>query len=63
MTVLKFPKRNRPPILQCSICKIHFCGFGNNPWPVNNGRCCDDCNALMVIPARIALIFSSRKPK
>lgn len=29
---------------------------GNNAWPINDGRCCDDCNANVVIRARIAMI-------
>jgi len=29
-------------------------GMGNNPWPLaKEGRCCDDCNADYVLPARI----------
>ena len=27
--------------------------FGNNAEPVNDGRCCSDCNSTVVIPARI----------
>ena len=27
---------------------------GNNAYPINDGRCCDDCNAKYVIPARKA---------
>lgn len=30
--------------------------FGNNPWPVSKKeeeRCCDICNIIKVIPARI----------
>ena len=28
-------------------------GLGNNPWPLaEEGRCCDDCNAKWVAPAR-----------
>ncbi len=50
--------------VRCSICKgnikplrdedgevvwIH----GNNAQPVNDGRCCDDCNWNVVIPERL----------
>ena len=28
---------------------------GNNAEPVNSGRCCDDCNWKVVIPARLQL--------
>ena len=37
----------------CSICKKEFTGGSNNAQPVNPGRCCDDCNQRLVIPARI----------
>lgn len=30
--------------------------FGNNAYPINNGRCCDKCNDKFVIPARMMLI-------
>lgn len=40
----------------CSICgKIIVGEFGNNAQPVNNGRCCNNCNYSIVIPARIRL--------
>ena len=41
-------------MINCSICnnKIND-RFGNNAEPVNNGRCCNDCNSTVVIPARI----------
>ena len=40
--------------MNCSICnnKIND-EFGNNAEPINNGRCCNDCNSTVVIPARI----------
>lgn len=37
----------------CSICGKSYEGYGNNAQPVNNGRCCDKCNATVVIPRRI----------
>ena len=34
---------------RCVLCKDIFGGFGNNPWPLaEKGRCCDDCNLLVV---------------
>lgn len=45
--------------LICSICdepirpNWHGWAGGNNAEPLNSGRCCDDCNAMVVIPARI----------
>ena len=41
---------------KCCICGKEFVGWGNNPYPVNkdeDARCCDDCNAMYVIPARL----------
>ena len=37
----------------CSICGQPYTGHGNNAAPVNQGRCCDCCNATVVIPVRI----------
>jgi hypothetical protein len=30
--------------------------WGNNALPIKEGRCCDDCNMNVVLPARIALM-------
>lgn len=38
---------------KCSICGKKNEGYGNNARPVNDGKCCDYCNANVVIPARI----------
>ena len=40
----------------CSICRQPFIGFGNNPAPINDGVCCDECNGTVVIPARFAVL-------
>ena len=45
----------------CSICKKEYFGWGNNAQPVNDGRCCDDCNTTAVIPARLALFFADKE--
>lgn len=37
-------------------------GYGNNAWPINNGRCCNDCNTLLVIPARLAQLSQKDTP-
>ena len=38
----------------CCICGGNYTHWGNNPSPVKEtGRCCDTCNTLEVIPARI----------
>jgi hypothetical protein len=44
--------------MKCSICKKEieikpYWSEGNNAQPINNGRCCDDCNMNVVIPARL----------
>lgn len=41
---------------KCSICKKEYAGFGNNAEPVNKGKCCDNCNASVVIPVRMGAI-------
>ena len=38
----------------CCICGKEFTGFGNNPDPVcKEGRCCDECNATVVVTTRL----------
>ena len=50
-------KTNKIPA--CSICggPLHEPGAqwkgGNNAAPVNDGRCCNDCNATVVVPRRL----------
>lgn len=43
-------------IFGCLIYKRSSKGFGtlvgNSAWPINGGRCRDDCDAHVVIPAR-----------
>ena len=37
----------------CCICGKEILGYGNNPYPLKKeGRCCDECN-LLVIQARM----------
>jgi hypothetical protein len=48
----------------CSICfnEIKPVGSwteGNNAEPVNMGRCCNDCDAAVVFPARMAMMMST----
>lgn len=39
---------------KCVLCGRLFIGWGNNPQPLaDNGKCCDICNTLKVIPQRI----------
>lgn len=37
----------------CSICGKNYEGYGNNAEPVNNGRCCNNCNTTIVVPRRM----------
>lgn len=41
----------------CCFCDQEFVGKGHNPDPVEQypKRCCEECNAMIVIPARITL--------
>ena len=46
--------------MKCCICNIEIqknllngWTSGNNAEPVKSGRCCDDCNAIAVIPVRM----------
>jgi hypothetical protein len=50
--------------MKCSICKEEidiqytpegkpFWTEGHNAEPINNGRCCTNCNETVVIPARM----------
>ena len=41
-------------IFNCSFCKKEIDGYGNNPEPLKKfaQRCCDKCNANIVIPVR-----------
>jgi len=32
----------------CSICGVVFKAWGNNAAPINDGRCCDECNGMVV---------------
>ena len=50
----------------CSICQLPIPARGtwtkgNSAWPVNDGRCCYDCDDNIVIPARINLIKRDEK--
>jgi hypothetical protein len=41
----------------CSICGGKYTGWGNNAQPINDGRCCYECNNNRVIPARLVRWF------
>jgi hypothetical protein len=33
----------------CSICNEDLDGFGHNAQPINDGKCCDECNNLVIL--------------
>ena len=45
----------------CVICgKKLINNKGNNPYPIcEHGSCCDECNVIYVIPARLRLIYDN----
>lgn len=51
--VTKLPVNPENEVHTCSICGSDYRGFGNNAMPINDGRCCDPCNGI-VIARRIA---------
>lgn len=52
----------RAKVQVCSICGYRYVGFGHNAQPVNDGRCCSDCNWMYVVPKRMALTFKASTP-
>lgn len=53
----------RDSVKSCCICGRHFRGYGNNPYPFvkDAGKvCCNDCNAMKVVPARLAELAGAR---
>ena len=59
---------SKKPKLICSICHqpivphpLTGWAHGNNAEPLNSGRCCDDCDAIHVIPERIRRIYAQPK--
>jgi hypothetical protein len=59
--IVRLKRKPDPQVQICSICKRGYTGLGNNAWPVNEARCCNDCNWTVVIPARFRLYFRTRK--
>lgn len=46
----------------CCLCKKKFFGWGNNPEPLEDGKkkCCDKCNMIKVILARLRNLTGQR---
>jgi len=42
-----------PGASECCICGKPYGGHGHNADPIKHGRCCNRCNDVHVIPARI----------
>ena len=39
---------------KCVLCDDNILGYGNNPYPLaDEGECCEWCNDVHVIPARL----------
>ena len=45
----------------CSICGKQYLGYGNNAWPINEGKCCDECNNKIVLTARLQALARGAK--
>jgi hypothetical protein len=53
---VEFDAETMMPEKQCVICGGPYIGYGHNPepiFPMSRGRCCDVCNATVVIPYRL----------
>jgi len=44
-------------ILRCVFCNNAIDGLGYDADPLGDGRCCDTCNSLLVIPHRIRIHY------
>jgi hypothetical protein len=56
-------------LLICSICAapidieaLSGWAGGHNAQPVNSGRCCTNCNMMVVLPARLARLRQLPEP-
>lgn len=46
---------------KCVLCDDNILGYGNNPYPLaDEGECCEWCNDVHVIPARLEQIEKRR---
>ena len=46
---------------KCKLCGKSYTGKGHNAEPLAQGRCCNACNYISVIPARIQQVYDLRK--
>lgn len=54
--------------MECCICKqeippVGDWVHGNDAHPVADGRCCNECDMAVVVPARMKEMAQRRKPK
>lgn len=47
--------------MKCCICGNEIENYGNNAFPVKDGKCCDSCHETVVIPARMSKIRNLSK--
>ncbi len=50
----------------CCFCGQQFTNYGNNPAPVetrHDARCCNTCNEMIVIPARLRCLLLGNTPQ
>jgi len=53
--------------MKCSICKEKITAYpfgwegGCNAQPINNGKCCHECDVNVVLPRRLELAFRRDK--
>jgi len=54
---MKNEEKKQVKMIRCCICgKMIVDDFGCNPYPVKKrGRCCHECDGMIVIPTRIRL--------
>ena len=52
-------KMKHDSVFICSLCGKTSTGWGHNPEPLkkNEERCCEQCNVMKVIPARLSNVF------
>ena len=44
------PQQQQLPIYTCCICHKRERGWGNNSYPIiENGKCCNKCNTLVIL--------------
>ena len=45
----------------CAICGKRLTEFGHDAKPLANGRCCNECNHKIIIPARLRARMAAEK--